>query len=55
MLRDDGDGAIKKIEYGKNKIILHSINPMYPPRVFEGPDLSRLRIFGTVCRLRREF
>lgn len=55
VLIDDGDGVIKKIEYGKNKIILHSINPMYPPRVFEGPDLSRLRIFGTVCRLRREF
>ena len=55
VLIDDEDGVIKKVERDRNRIILHSINPMYPPRVFEGNEMNRLRIFGSVCRLRREF
>lgn len=52
----DGDnGVIKRIEYGDNCIILHSINPMYPPRKFEGNQMLRIRIFGIVKGLRRSF
>ena len=52
----DGDnGVIKRIEYGEESIILHSINPMYPPRKFEGREMLRTRIFGVVKGLRRAF
>ena len=52
----DGDnGVIKRIEYGNGYIVLHSINPMYPPRKFEGEEMERIRIFGLVKGLRRSF
>lgn len=44
---DDCDGVIKKIVYSDNFIELHSINPMYPIRRFEGADHAagpRLRL-----------
>lgn len=52
----EGDnGVIKKIEYGEGYITLHSINPMYPPRRFEGKQMEKIRIFGVVKGLRRSF
>lgn len=52
---DNEDGVIKKIVYGNNYIELHSINPIYPPRRFEGEEVKRIRIFGLVKEVRRKF
>lgn len=52
---DEEDGVVKKIVYGRNFIELHSINPMYPPRRFEGEDVLRIRVFGLVKEIKRKF
>ncbi len=48
VMVDDDNGVVKKIELGNDYITLHSVNPMYPPRKFEGKDMLRIRIFGIV-------
>ena len=55
VMVDDDNGVVKKIEYGEKCIILHSVNPMYPPRKFEGKEMLRIRIFGVVRGLRRSY
>lgn len=52
---DNEDGVIKKIIYGNDFIELHSINPMYPVRRFEGEDVLRVRVFGLVKEIKRKF
>ncbi len=52
---DDCDGVIKKIVYSDNFIELHSINPMYPIRRFEGADMRRVRVCGLVKEIKRKF
>lgn len=51
---DNENGVIKRIIYGKNFIELQSINPMYPPRRFEGADVMRIRVFGVVKEIKRK-
>lgn len=53
VIIDCEDGVIKRIAHGKNFIELQSINPMYPPRRFEGNDMARIRIFGIVKQVKR--
>lgn len=55
VLIDGCCGVIKKVVYGKNYIELISVNPMYPPRRFEGSDMERIRIFGLVKESKRKF
>ena len=45
---DDEDGVVKKICYSSDRIELVSENPYYPPRVFSGADVTRVRIVGLV-------
>lgn len=52
---DGEDGLVKKVVYGKNFIELQSINPMYPPRRFEGEEVMRIRVFGLVKEVKRKF
>ncbi len=52
---DNEDGVIKKIVYGSDFIELHSINPMYPVRRFDGRDVLRVRVFGLVKEIKRKF
>lgn len=52
---DDLDGVIKKIVHDKNHIELISINPMYPPRLFEGEQMQRIKICGVVKEIKRKF
>lgn len=54
VIVDDEDGVIKRVVYGKNFIELHSVNPMYPPRRFEGEDVTRIRVFGLVKEVKRK-
>lgn len=52
---DDEDGVVKKIVYDEDSIELHSINPMYPVRRFEGAEVMRIRVFGLVREIKRKF
>ncbi len=52
---DDEDGVIKRVRYGKDWIELISENPYYPPRRFEGEDITRVRVFGRVMECKRKF
>lgn len=55
VIIDDEDGVVKKVVYGKDWIELQSINPMYPPRIFEKDDVLRVRVFGLVKEIKRKF
>lgn len=55
VIIDGEDGVIKRIVYDKDSIELHSINPMYPVRRFEGEDVLRIRVFGFVKEIKRKF
>ncbi|HCA29743.1 MAG TPA: hypothetical protein DEP23_09355 [Ruminococcaceae bacterium] len=50
---DEDDGVIKKVVYDENKIELISENPYYPPRVFWGEEVLRIRVMGLVKRIIR--
>ncbi len=52
---DDELGVIKRVIMGNKFIELQSVNPMYPPRRFEGKDMSRIRIIGLVKGMKRTF
>ena len=51
VLLDEELGLIKKGEYGSDYVSLISLNPAYPPRVFAGKDVTRLRILGKVKKI----
>ncbi len=55
VIIDGEDGVIKKVVYDKDWIELQSINPMYPPRRFEGKDVLRVSIYGLVREIKRKF
>lgn len=52
---DGEDGVIKRVVYDRDFIELQSINPMYPPRRFEGEEVLRIRVFGLVKEIKRKF
>lgn len=54
-LLDGDEGLIKKVVYGDDWIELHSINPYYPPRRFEGEEVLRIRVVGLVKGVFRSF
>lgn len=49
------EGVIKKVKYGSDWIELHSINPMYPVRRFEGEDVQCINVMGLVVESKRKF
>lgn len=52
---DDEDGYVKRVCIDDDTITLHSYNPHYPPRVFGGSDIGRLRFMGRVVEMKRKF
>lgn len=52
---DDEDGYVKRVCIDEDSVTLHSYNPHYPPRVFGGSDLGRLRFMGKVVEMKRKF
>ncbi|MGN0654773.1 MAG: S24 family peptidase [Oscillospiraceae bacterium] len=48
ILIDGEEAVVKKVVYGDDWIELHSINPMYPVRRFNGQDVLRLSVLGLV-------
>ncbi len=55
VIIDNEDGVVKKVIIGKNFIELDSENPYYPPRIFKGSEMERIRIFGKVIESKRKF
>ena len=55
VIIDGQEGVIKRVVYGDDWIELRSINPMYPPRRFEGKDVTRVEVYGLVKDLKRKF
>lgn len=51
VMIDNEEGVVKKVTYGKDWIELVSINPLYPPRRFEGEDVLRLSVVGLVKQI----
>lgn len=51
VLVDNETSFVKKVVYDTEWIELISINPNYNPIRFEGKDVERVRIFGTVEKL----
>lgn len=50
-----GDEAfVKKLKYGKNWLELHSFNPYYPVRRFEGSDVNEVRVVGQVIEVSKK-
>lgn len=52
---DDTEGFIKKVSIDEDTVTLHSFNPCYPPMVFGGSEMSRLRFIGKVVKSEREW
>ena len=50
---DNEDGLVKQVQIDNEKITLKSINPYYPPRVFEKQDMNRIKIIGRVIEIKR--
>lgn len=48
VLVDDEEGFVKKVVYDKDYIELHSFNPEYQTKRFEGPEVQRIRVVGLV-------
>lgn len=55
LLLDGDEGLVKKVEYGKGWIELHSFNPEYMTRRFEGAEVQRLKIVGLVVGSYKKF
>jgi repressor LexA len=55
VIVDEEDGVIKRVQYSTNKVTLVSENAdNYPPRVFSGKDVNRLRIWGKAVEIKRK-
>ena len=55
VLIDGEEGVVKQFMQRNSMIELRSVNPLYPPRRFEGADMERLRIFGLVKKSIRNY
>lgn len=49
------EGTVKKVKYEKDWIELHSFNPYYPVRRFEGENVLDIYIAGLVMEMKRKF
>lgn len=52
---DDEEGVVKIVEYDKDTIRLISQNHNYPPRIFTGEDVTRIRVIGKVIESKSKF
>lgn len=55
VIIDNEDGVVKKVIYDEKHIELISVNPFYPPRIFKDSEMSRVKIFGVVKQIIRNF
>lgn len=50
---DNGNGVVKRVFHKDGSIILQSSNPAYPPLVFSGQEIKRVKIIGRVKIVKR--
>lgn len=56
VVRIDGeDGVVKRVRIDRDKITLTSVNPYYPPRVFEHEQMNDIAIVGKVVQSKRTY
>lgn len=55
VILDDVEGFIKRVSINEDTVTLHSYNPFYPPMVFGGAEMARLRFIGRVVEQKRKF
>lgn len=48
------EGTLKRVRKFDGGIILEAANPDYPPRIFTGEDLNKIKIVGKVLETRRK-
>ena len=52
---DAEDGLVKLVDIRDTRITLSSVNPYYPPRVFEFEEMNRVKVIGPVIEVKRRF
>ncbi|MBQ4613139.1 MAG: helix-turn-helix domain-containing protein [Clostridia bacterium] len=55
VLVDGEEGLVKRVVYSDNWLELQSVNPYYPPRRFEGEQISEVTIIGLVVESKRKY
>lgn len=55
VLVDGEEGLVKRVIYTPDWLELHSFNPYYPPRRFEGAQMSRVTVVGLVVESKRKY
>ncbi len=55
LVLDGTEGVIRRVHSGVNWIELCCLNPQYPPRIFTGDDLLRVRVLGQITESRHRF
>ncbi len=55
LLLNGEEGLVKKVLYGDDWIVLHSVNPEYKDRKFEKQEVLRLQIIGKVIGSYKSF
>lgn len=55
VIVDDDEGILKKVRIKNDFIMLESANQEYPPRVFVGKDMQRVKVVGKVIRVIKDF
>ena len=56
VVRIDGeDGVVKRVRIDRDKITLTSVNPYYPPRVFEREQMNMIAVVGKVVQSQRMY
>ena len=51
VLLDGDEGLVKNVLYGDGWLELRSLNPLYKPMRFNGPDSTRVRTVGLVTKI----
>ncbi len=55
VLVDGEEGLVKRVVYTDDWLELQSVNPYYPPRRFEGEQMTQVTIVGLVVESKRKY
>ncbi len=55
VLVNGEEGLVKRVVYGPDWIELQSVNPFYPPRRFEGAQVTQVMVVGLVVESKRKY
>lgn len=55
VMVDGEEGLVKRVVYSDDWIELQSVNPYYPPRRFEGEQISAVTVIGLVVESKRKY